>query len=73
MLRAFDRDASLHSRIRKHHNLAVAGMPAFFRPGTDPVKLHSVRTHTSTENLPRPDLLAWKTAEMAFVPAPAEH
>jgi 2-methylcitrate dehydratase len=43
------------------------------RPGTDPVKLHSVRTHTSAENLPRLDQLAWKIAEMAVDPVPVEH
>ena len=36
------------------------------------MKLHSVRTHTSAENLPRAAQLAWKIAEVAADPAPVE-
>jgi 2-methylcitrate dehydratase len=36
------------------------------------VKLHSVRTHKSTENLPRAAQLAWKIAEVAADPVAVE-
>jgi 2-methylcitrate dehydratase len=36
------------------------------------VKLHSVRTHKSAENLPRAGQLAWKIAEVAADPVPVE-
>ena len=36
------------------------------------MKLHSIRTHKSAENLPRPAQLAWKLAEMAADPVPVE-
>ncbi|HVI90721.1 MAG TPA: MmgE/PrpD family protein [Dongiaceae bacterium] len=36
------------------------------------MKLHIVRTHTSAENLPRAEQLAWKIAEMAVDPVPVE-
>src|SRR6185312_10870064 len=36
------------------------------------VKLHSVRTHKSAENLQRADQLAWKIAEVATDPVAVE-
>jgi 2-methylcitrate dehydratase len=36
------------------------------------VKLHSVRTHKSSENLARADQLAWKIAEVASDPVAVE-
>ncbi len=36
------------------------------------MKLHTVRTHTSAENLPRADQLAWKIAAVATDPVPVE-
>ncbi|MBN8965838.1 MAG: MmgE/PrpD family protein, partial [Rhizobiales bacterium] len=36
------------------------------------MKLHSVRTHKSAENLPRAEQLAWKIAEVAADPVAVE-
>ena len=40
--------------------------------GNQTVKSHTVRTHKSSENLPRADQLAWKIAEVASDPVVVE-